>query len=310
MPANDQAPEGAESTLERQGISFLHEARAVRPLPPAAVERIARRLRKPVLRPRRMRLWPAWVALGLGMSAGATYAVAKGGLRALPIVGSLFAPKAPPPQRPDPPRGHRAGGRGQTAPALPPPGIAPAVVPGTAPPLTEAALAETPPQSPSTRPARPRAVAWREPNDVEARAVAGSAVAAPLAAGEDPIVGESHSFATVIESWHRRGDADVALALLEVHEGRYPAGHMRLEARVLRAELYLAQGRGPAALAVLDAISLAGIPRMRELQTLRGELRVKAGRCVEARVDLGGVLEKSVTDVLGKRAAQALARCP
>ena len=99
-------------------------------------------------------------------------------------------------------------------------------------------------------------------------------------------------------------------ALLEAYERRYPTGHMRIEARALRAEIYLAQGRDDAALAVLDVISLSGLPRARELETVRGELRVKAGRCREARADLGSVLEAGTTDGLARRATRALAHCP
>jgi outer membrane PBP1 activator LpoA protein len=123
-------------------------------------------------------------------------------------------------------------------------------------------------------------------------------------------VAESHSFASVIEPWHRTHNASAALALLDAHEQRYPNGHMRLETRMLRAEIYLAQGREAEALAVLDSLALSGIPRARELQTVRGELRIKAGRCPEGKRDLGDVLDKSVADSLARRAAQALHHCP
>jgi Flp pilus assembly protein TadD len=132
----------------------------------------------------------------------------------------------------------------------------------------------------------------------------------PVAKEQNPIVAESHSFASVIEPWHRTHNADAALALLDAHEQRFPSGHMVLETRVLRAEIYLAQGRENEALAVLDSVALSGIPRARELQTVRGELRIKAGRCGEGKRDLGEVLEKSVADSLAKRAAQALHHCP
>jgi hypothetical protein len=85
---------------------------------------------------------------------------------------------------------------------------------------------------------------------------------------------------------------------------------MRLESHILRAEIYLAQGRESEVLKVLDALALAGIPRGRELQTVRGELRVKAGRCADGKRDLGEVLEKSMSDALAKRASQAISHCP
>ena len=127
---------------------------------------------------------------------------------------------------------------------------------------------------------------------------------------ENPIVAESRSFATVIEPWHRTHNAGATLALLDAHERRYPSGHMRLESRVLRAEIFWAQGRESEALDVLDSLSLSGIPRARELQTVRGELRIKAGRCAEGRRDLGDVLEKGVADALAKRATRAISHCP
>jgi outer membrane PBP1 activator LpoA protein len=131
-----------------------------------------------------------------------------------------------------------------------------------------------------------------------------------VAKAQNPIVAESQSLASVIEPWHRTHNASTALALLDAHEQRYPNGNMRLETRVLRAEIYLAQGRETEALAVLDSVALSGIPRARELQTVRGELRIKAGRCPEGKRDLSDVLEKSVADSLAKRAAQALHHCP
>jgi outer membrane PBP1 activator LpoA protein len=123
-------------------------------------------------------------------------------------------------------------------------------------------------------------------------------------------VAESHSLASVIEPWHRTHNASAALALLDAHEQRYPNGHMRLETRMLRAEIYLAQGRETEALAVLDSLAPLGIPRARELQTVRGELRIKAGRCPEGKRDLGDVLEKGVADSLAERAVRAIHHCP
>ena len=133
----------------------------------------------------------------------------------------------------------------------------------------------------------------------------------PLASEQkSPIAEESRSFASVIEPWHRTRDASTTLTLLDAHEGRYPHGVMQVESRVLRAEIYLAQGREHQALSVLDTMSLAGLPRARELHAVRGELRIKAGRCAEGRRDLDEVLAKGVADSLAKRAASAISHCP
>jgi hypothetical protein len=324
MSANRDASD-VGAGLERQGLAFLHQARVVRDLQPGQVERIARRLQKPTVRPPRALLWPALAAITLVTVVGATLAVAQGGISALPIVGSLFAPtpKQTEDRRGRGPASPKTSGQVQKddgaaalprpstppspapLPAVPPP-VAPAAAPGPAPaPQPGRAAHREPPRTVALRAPSPSAAREREPGPGR-----GGQAAWPSEAAEDPIVAESRAFATVIESWHRQHDAGIALGLLDGYEQRHPAGHMRLEARVLRAELYLAQGRSAQALSVLDGISLSGLPRARELQTLRGELRVKAGRCLDARADLGLVLEKSMTDVLAKRATQALVHCP
>jgi hypothetical protein len=243
-------------------------------------------------------------ALGLILIAGAAFAVASGGLRSLPIVGPLFAPaSAVENSKSDK---HRR--------TLPKPTV-------EIPPIEQPA-----PVAPSIRLPLPaargegrgdgprRTLALRDPGDARQGARADQTPESPaqLPAAdkeENPIVAESRSFATVIEPWHRTRNARAALALLDAHERRYPDGHMRLESRVLRAEIYLSQDRESEALGVLDSLALSGIPRARELQTVRGELRIKAGRCAEGKRDLGDVLEKGVADALAKRATQAISHC-
>ena len=317
-----------ESEQVHQGLAFLHQAReVVRSLEPAQLENIHRRLNGRRHHPRRVILVPALAALGLVLVTGATFAVAKGSLRSLPIVGPLFAP----PSSTDTSKFAQHRRPAVAKPAVENPPVANAVVPpavvfpGVAP-LVAPAVQPTPAPAPSepaahsTRPAEPRlrTLALRDPGDLSrgARVAQAPAMPAPLPAQnnrdeeENPIVAESRSFASVIEPWHRTRNASAALALLDAHEGRYPSGSMRLESRVLRAEIYLAQGRESDALSVLDALSLSGLPRARELHTVRGELRIKAGRCADGKRDLDDVLEKGVADALAKRAAQAIAHCP
>ena len=116
--------------------------------------------------------------------------------------------------------------------------------------------------------------------------------------------------ADALARWRHDGKAEAALALLTVHERRYPQGALSGEARVARAEILLALSRKEQALAVLDSLTLTSLPRARELATLRGELRAQAGRCQDARADLARVLSNTATDDLGKRASRALAVCP
>jgi hypothetical protein len=333
MSADNKASGGElDSELSQQSLAFLHQARAVRTLQPAAVERIAVRLKGPRRRPRQVALFPAVATLVLVLVAGAAYAVAKGGLRALPVVGALLAPPAPrveatpagprrpaapkPPLEIPPPALPSAGGS-PVAPVVQPAGSAANPAPVTAPAgatVPESAkVAEPATHSVRLAGSRPRNVALRDPGDSREQAQANKPSAAPASTADtddNPIVAESRSFASVIGPWHRTRNADETLALLDAHERRYPNGHMRLESRVLRAEIYLGQGRNSAALAVLDSLSLSGLPRARELQTVRGELRIAASRCAEGKRDLSDVLEKGVADALAKRAVQAMSHCP
>jgi hypothetical protein len=308
----------------RQSLNFLHQARDIRALHPWQVELIERRLFERGMRSRRRALWPALAALALVLAASATLAVAQGGLRALPLIGALFAPPFVPTTAPTKPEPRRrpampklpAENRSAADPSGPAPSLAPIPEPASDPaPVREPAAAEIanpPALSLRQTGTAPRLLALRAP--LTPRQGAGPeetrGPTATVGKEKNPIVAESQSLASVIEPWHRSHNASAALALLDGHEQRYPNGHMRLETRVLRAEIYLAQGRESEALAVLDSVALAGLPRGRELQVVRGELRIKAGRCPEGKRDLGDVLEKGVADSLAKRATQALHHCP
>jgi len=175
-----------------------------------------------------------------------------------------------------------AGGAAAGSPALP----APAAIP-------EPPVAPAPPAAPAP-----------------AAALAPAAAPAPPAAPESAIVAESRSFASALERWHRAHDAKASLAALDAHERRYPYGELRIEAQLLRAEILLAGGAEREALALLDPLTLAGLPRGRELRTVRGELRIKLGRCAEGTADLRAVLAEGASDPLAQRARQALTHCP
>jgi hypothetical protein len=98
------------------------------------------------------------------------------------------------------------------------------------------------------------------------------------------------------------------LVALDQHERRFAHGQMRVEASVLRAEILLAAGRQRDALAVLDRVPVDQVPRGRELRTVRGELRVRFGRCEEGRFDLTPIAAGA--DATAARAKKALAQCP
>jgi len=295
------------SSGDRRAMEFLRQAREVRGLSPAAIARIERSLERGVdtalarPRPRTMRF--ATVTAAVALLAGATFAVAHVGWRNLPFVGPLFAPPArshvpSPPQTvvtPNSASEHAAPAQGKPSPE-PSPSLEAAAAREPAP-----ARIETKPTAPAAR----KTLAMRSLGD----GTAAHAVAMPEAA-VDPILGESQSFAAAIERWHRNHDGSGALAALDAHERLFPSGLLLVEARVLRAEILLAQGRERESLVLLDRMSLAGSPRARELLTVRGELRIKLGRCADGRADLDEVLSKGVADGLAKRATQALGHCP
>ena len=322
----------AESELAQEALAFLHQARRqVRLLQPSEVERIACRLARREQSQRRVVLVPAVAAFGLVLAAGATLAVAKGGLRSLPIVGPFLEPLFVPTASTGASRASKLRRQTVSAPAIERPPVTsssvPAVQPISAPtenaPAPTGELVRAPLPEPvataglATHPILPahrRNVALGAPERPSRRAPAAQlqelSVPPPASEQKSPIAEESRSFASVIEPWHRTRDASTTLTLLDAHEGRYPHGVMQVESRVLRAEIYLAQGREHQALSVLDTMSLAGLPRARELHAVRGELRIKAGRCAEGRRDLDEVLAKGVADSLAKRAASAISHCP
>jgi hypothetical protein len=121
---------------------------------------------------------------------------------------------------------------------------------------------------------------------------------------------EARSLASALARWRSDGRAEEALSMLAEHDRHFLHGALSIEAKVARAEILLSLSRRGQALAVLDSLALSTLPRARELQTLRGELRAQAGRCAEARADLVRVMLITDADELGQRAARALAICP
>jgi hypothetical protein len=184
---------------------------------------------------------------------------------------------------------------------VPIPAIEPVLVPQTPPPPVASSheasrrsrpLGETPTKSAAPLPAeRP-------------------APAIPPAVSESPLLAEGRSFSEALSRWHRDRNAQAALATLDAHDRHFGDGQMRLEARLLRAEIVLSLGRDREALAILDAVPLTGLPRERELRTVRGELRIKHGRCAEGRADLSTVTATDGVDAFGARATRAARLCP
>jgi len=203
---------------------------------------------------------------------------------------------------------HHAPPRGETAETqVAAPASSGEPEPASGPIRAQTAFAPAPPAS--GQPTRPATTPAPTPT-VAANAERPTMAAPAPRTIPSPIVAESRSFASALELWHRDHDAAAALKALDAHERRFPSGQILLEARLLRTEILLASGRDADALALLDPLSLAGLPRARELRTVRGELRIKLGRCSDGKADLQAVLATSPADPLAQRARHGIAACP
>jgi hypothetical protein len=274
--------EGGEhpSSLEAKAGALLREARLLDGLGDADIAAVERRLRPRECAGRRPRLLPVLAALAVLCAAGMALGLVQGWRPRLPFIDDDARPSSPPAPAP---AKVRAGGDRAMIPALGEPQTAPLEAPAT--------VLDPRPQPP---PRRAR---------VESLPATGAQVEGALSV-------EARSLADALLRWRHDGQAEAALSLLTAHEQRFPRGALAVEARVARAEILLALARREQALAVLDSLSMANLPRGRELETLRGELRAQAGRCPDARADLARVLSSTGADELGQRARRALATCP
>ena len=300
-----------------RGLDLLRRARDLRGLSPVQVGRIAARLAEPVRPSGGRRLRPALVAFLVLLFAGTALAWATGILR-VPIMragwsrgrGSQTRPLVPAPMAPVPSRSAVA------APPTPALASSASPVPNTA---TRAPLA--PPRSADHGRARTALALPRSSRAGDATKI--SAVGPQVPAAKEvsttpvetsraltAITRESESLASVQRLWRHNRDAAGALVSLDEHDRRFRQGQMALESRLLRVEILIEERRNEAALAILDGLPLAdpGMPRSRELLTVRGELRVRLGRCADARRDLELLARGS--DGLARRARDALTHCP
>jgi len=340
----------AASDGERESLEFLRKGRKLRGLSPAQLERIERRLAQPGRPARRKIWLPALAALCLVLLGGTALArvvdlshlpvvgflfpshapIRVGSRPALPGAnhrGKAWKPSQgfhvsrlaarPSARSEENIRPAEPATTTLTRPQEPAaatsakPRIPRAWVPKERAPAHEEIA---PLEAPSTERARGSEEAFGAPAPFRAPAVGAWPREArpipPAPLPEDPISVESRSFSAALAQWHRDHNAAAALAALDAHERRFPHGQIQLEATLLRAEIYLRQSREREALLLLDGVSLPGLPRGRELQTVRGELRIKYGRCADGRRDLEHVLAKDKADALGRRAARALSLCP
>ena len=104
------------------------------------------------------------------------------------------------------------------------------------------------------------------------------------------------------------GDSSAALATLEEHARRFPAGVLATESTITRIELLTRLGRGDAALhATQQALQgPAGRERHGDLQVLRAELLAARGECAAA---LEAIAEARSAGVHAARLAASERRC-
>ena len=275
------------STLEARAGMFLHEARPRLGLAEREIGAIEKQLFGRAHARRGARLLPVLAALAVLFVAGTVMALAGGWRPRVPFLGSLDETSnvsSPPPTR--------ARAKGSAAAALVP-----------VEPEAEQSRANLSPPEPRREPPSRRLAR-------SANAGSPAAEVKEIATAEGALSGEARSLADALARWRRDGKAEAALALLGAHQRRFPHGALWVESQVARAEILLALSRREQALAVLDSLTLANLPRARELETLRCELRAQAGRCPDARADLIRVLSSTANDELGKRASRAFSVCP
>jgi hypothetical protein len=282
-----------------QAMSFLRKGGSLRGLRPEQIRRIGLGLegRSGKIERRRL-LVPVLAGVGLILAAGTSLALVGADLSRIPLLGALLPrptpiPAAAPSEKPAP-----AKRKASPSPEVDGTAGLPALTPPPAP------LAPSPADEPSKRPlgagagrtGKPFVAAASRPTPVQTQLVPST------------IAEESRSFAAALEIWHRGHDPRRALEALDAHERRFPNGEMSLEIRITRAEVFLALGQMQKALDQLDPLALVDVPRARQLRVIRGELRIKVGRCGDAKADLAGIAQGS--DALARRAAQALSACP
>jgi hypothetical protein len=301
MRANDMTMkrlgQGGESpsSLEARAGAFLDQARDTVGLTDAEVGAIERRLVRKHRAGDVIRFWPAFAAAAVLLVGGSVMALVGPWRPRLPFVGGAAdtSPSKPAGPRPKLAPSHVATVAEPTS-AVPEPARAQAAA--------EAPLGPEPavePHVPSRRASRQESPSSVPPSSLH-----------ESGPKDSPLSAEARSLADALARWRRDKKGEAALKLLDAHDRRFAQGALSVESRVARAEILLALARRDQALAVLDSLGLAQLPRAREMETVRGELRAEAGRYREARVDLQHVLQSTPSDELGRRAKAALGRCP
>ena len=194
--------------------------------------------------------------------------------------------------------------------------ITPTITPGAPPPPPPARAGSTvalvtPPPSSVDRLRRlpPRAAQSAHPTGAPAVAAASrppsepppapllapDAVTSSRSAAADPTPGaaapgESDLLARAFQALRVDHNPQQALAALDEHQRRFPAGALRGEACLARLEALLASGRKADALALIASSEAGGIAITRDMRLARAELLAESDRCGEAMADFDELL--------------------
>jgi hypothetical protein len=131
----------------------------------------------------------------------------------------------------------------------------------------------------------------------------------PGHAPASPPATEAGLLAAAFRQLRSAGDASTALRSLDEYDRRFPAGLLRAEAKIARAEALIALGRRSEAVPVLSGIEDSGGALSRPVRITRAELLAENGRCVEALADFDGLLSSAAPDGVTGRALFGRASC-
>ena len=168
---------------------------------------------------------------------------------------------------------------------------------------------------PATAPSAPRAVTRvrpaaraKEQPESESAFVETQPPALTPAPG-DGARGEASQLGDALRALRVDGDARRALAILEDHDTRFPAGALHREATLARVEALAALGRRSDALKALDAVKMEGGELDRSVALLRAELRAAAQRYAEAVDDFSTAIAGAGSDEIAERALYGRGVC-
>jgi hypothetical protein len=286
--AEDGGPEARAGALLRQAAQR-------EPLEARRLDAIRARLRRARRRPQRHWMLRFAISLALVASGGALTAAAQRYLH-----WPAPAEPAPPPR--SIPTAAQSPARTRS-PVLP----APPVPPEPAPLDERMPLNEVPPTStaPAARPG-----AARRPAPLERDAPVTPPPLVPAAGAPSALAEESALLAEALRKLRQGDDAPAALAILDAHEQRFPAGALGPEATLTRIEALLKARRNTDALSLLDRATPVARGRGRDLLVARAELRATAGRRAAASADFDRLLAGDpVSDSITERATWGRAAC-